>query len=127
MSEIKRLSTLGVYTEALNFCQPDMRFDLFNSAEENGELASPVSSNVEYEKEALIQAFKRHQQQEGNKLDTEQKEKAYGDFMIYNVLQDESTEKADEDILLHKDDHIYGMLETDIGLVADEEINRLLK
>ena len=47
--------------------------------------------------------------------------------MIYNVLQDESTEKADEAILLHKDDHIYGMLETDIGLVADEEINRLLK
>ena len=47
--------------------------------------------------------------------------------MIYNVLQDESTEKADEDILLHKDDHIYGMLETDIGLVADEEINRLLR
>ena len=47
--------------------------------------------------------------------------------MIYNVLQDESAEKADEDILLHKDDHIYGMLETDIGLVADEEINRLLR
>ena len=47
--------------------------------------------------------------------------------MIYNVLQDESTEKADEDILLHKDDHIYGMLETDIGMVADEEINRLLR
>ena len=48
--------------------------------------------------------------------------------MIYNVLQDESTEKADENIQLHKDSHIYGMLQqTDIGQVVDEEINRLLK
>ena len=61
MSEIKRLSTLGVYSQITNISQPNMRFDILNAAEENGELASPVSSNVECEKEALIQAFKRHQ------------------------------------------------------------------
>ena len=54
MSEIKRLSTLGIYTQVTNISQPNMRFDLFTAAEENGELASPVSSNVECEKEALI-------------------------------------------------------------------------
>ena len=54
MSEIKRLSTLGVYTQVTNISQLNMRFDLFTTAEENGELASPVSSNVECEKEALI-------------------------------------------------------------------------
>ena len=127
MSEIQHLSSAGVYNAPIDDKGPDLGFSLLNVIQEGGELASPVSSKVEYEQDAAIQAFKKFQRLQCAKLTEEEKEQAYGEFMIYNVLQDESTQKADEDILCHKDSQIYSMLQTDVGMIVDEEINRLLK
>ena len=130
MNELLSLNTSGVYYKSSNqSTSPSFSIMKLGGTAEHGQVVSPVSSDIEYERAEAMAAWKNYQRRMTyQRLPEAERKRQHGEFLVYNVLQDSATGGSDDYVEVHADRSAYGDNATrSYGEFDSEDVNQQLK
>ena len=110
MNELLSLNTSSFYHKSpKQSSSPSFSIMKLGGTTEYGQVVSPVSSDIEYERVEAMAAWKNYQRRMAyQRLPEAERKRQYGEFLVYNVLQDSATGESDDYVDVHADSSAYG-------------------